>query len=86
MRNVKMRYWLETCNKIQNMLLALHTIIETLSVFLSAECFFAKDVDPKDMQKLFYRLYEAGIVIENWLGRDGDETVSGYLLPLKLPH
>ena len=76
----------EICNKIQDMLLALHTRIETLSVFLSRECFLGQDVDLKDMRKLFSRLYEAGIVVEKWLDPDGDEAVSDYLLTSKLPY
>ena len=71
----------EICNKIQNVLLALHTRIETLSIFLSTECFRGhQNVDLEDVRKLFLRLYEAGIVVEKWLHWDGDETVSGYLL------
>ena len=73
----------EICNKIQDILLGLHTRIETLSVFLSAEYSFGQDVDPKDVRKLFSRLYEAGIVIEKWLDGDGDEAVSGRLPTLK---
>ena len=56
---------LEICNKIQNMLLALHARIETLSVFLSTACFYGqRNVDLEDVRKLFSRLYEAGIVVE----------------------
>ena len=76
----------EICNKIQDILLALHTRIETLSVFLSEDCFDGQDVDLEDVRKMFSRLYEAGIVVEKWLNYNGDETVSGHLLPLKLPH
>ena len=72
---------LSICNKIEDMLLALHTRIETLSVFLSGECFRRQqNVDLEDVRKLFPRLYEAGIVVENQLYWDGDEAVSGYLL------
>ena len=76
----------EICNKIQDVFLALHTRIETLSVFLSRECFSGQDVDLKDMRKLFSRLYKGGIVVEKWLDRFGDEAVSGYLLTSKLPY
>ena len=76
----------EICNKIQDILLALHTGIETLSVFLSGSCFYGQDLDMEDVRKLFSRLYEKGIVVEKWLDRDGDEAVSGYLLISKLPY
>ena len=76
----------ETCNKIQDMLLALHTRIETLSIFLSTKCFPGQKVDPEDVRKLFPRLYEAGIVVEKWLDYFGDETVSDDLLTSKLPY
>ena len=75
----------EICNKIQDILLALHTRIETLSIFLSTECFQGQqNVDLEDVRKLFSRLYEAGIMVEKWLYPDGDETVSDYLLTSKL--
>ena len=77
----------EICNKIQEILLALHTRIENLSIFVSGKDHFGKQVvDLEDVRKLFSRLYEAGIVVEKWLYRDGDETVSGYLLTSKLPY
>ena len=77
----------EICNKIQEMLLALHTRIGTLSIFLSTKCFpREQNVDLKDVRKLFPRLYETGIVVEKWLDRDRDEAVSGYLLISKLPY
>ena len=76
----------EICNKIQDMLLALHTRIETLSIFLSTRSFYqASKIDRKDVRKLFSRLYEAGIVVEKWLGWDGSEAVSSYLLISNLP-
>ena len=54
----------EICNKIQDMLLALHTRIETLYILLSTEFLFIQhDVDLEDVRKLFSRLYEAGIVV-----------------------
>ena len=74
----------EICNKIQDMLLALHTRVETLSIFLSTECFSGQNVDLEDVRKLFPRLYEAGIVVEKWLDYFGDETVSDDLLTSKL--
>ena len=76
----------EICNKIQDVLLALHTRIETLSIFL-----FGKDrwgeqtLTVEDLRKLFSRLYEAGIVVEKWLGWNGNEVVSGYFLTSNLP-
>ena len=73
----------EICNKIQDMLLALHTRIETLSVFLSEDCFDGQDVDLEDVRKMFSRLYEAGIVVERRLGYD--ESVSYYPLTSELP-
>ena len=77
----------EICNKIQYILLALHTRIGTLSIFLSTKCFPRKqNVDLEDVRKLFSRLYEVGIVVEKWLYHNGDEAVSGHLLPFKLPH
>ena len=71
-------------NKIQDVLLALHTRIETLSIFLSTKCFPGQKVDLEDVRKLFSRLYEAGVVVEKLL--DGDEEVSSYLLTSKLPY
>ena len=72
------------CNKIQDILLALHTRIETLSIFLSTKCFPVQKVDLEDVRKLFSRLYEAGIVIKKWLDPYKDEEVSSYLLTSKL--
>ena len=70
----------EICSKIQDILLALHTKTGTLSIFLSTKCFpREQSIDLEDVRKLFPRLYEAGIVVEKWLGYDGDEAVSGYL-------
>ena len=78
---------LEICNKIQDMLLALHTRIETLSIFLSTKCFpIDQNVDLEDVRKLFSRLYEAGIVVEKWLRWNGDEAVSDRFLTSKLPY
>ena len=75
------------CNKIQNMLLDLHTKTGTLSIFLSTKSFpRQQNVYLEDVQKLFSRLYEAGIVVEKWLDPDGDEAVSDYLLTSKLPY
>ena len=75
----------EICNKIQDILLALHTRIETLSIFLSTKCFpREQNVDLEDVRKLFPRLYEAGIVVEKWLDRH--EAVRRYLLTPKLPY
>ena len=75
----------EICNKIQDMLLALHTRIDTLSIFLSTSSFHRKSkVDLEDVRKLFFRLYEAGIVVEKWLDRH--EAVRRYLLTPKLPY
>ena len=65
--------------------MALHARIETLSVFLSGECFLGQNVDLKDVRKLFSRLYEAGIVIEKWLDPYGDGAVSSYFLTSNLP-
>ena len=77
----------EICNKIQDILLALHARVETLSIFLSLLSFYIEqNVDLEDMRKLFSRLYETGIVVEKWLDRDRDEAVSGYLLISKLPY
>ena len=77
----------ETCNKIEDMLLALRTRIETLSIFLSRSSFFAgQKVDLEDVRKLFSRLYEAGIVVEKWFEYDGSEAVSDDLLTSKLSY
>ena len=77
----------ETCDKIQEILLALHARIENLSIFLSGRKYDGTEgVDLKDVRKLFSRLYETGIVVEKWLDRDRDEAVSGYLLISKLPY
>ena len=78
----------EICNKIQDMLLALHTRIGTLSIFLSTKCFPRENVDLEDVRKLFPRWYEAGIVVEKWLDRirNRDEAVSGHFLTSKLPY
>ena len=75
----------EICNRIQEILLALHTRIETLSILLSTRSFYgARKVDRKDVRKLFSRLYEVGIVVEKWLYHNGDEAVSDDLLTSKL--
>ena len=75
----------EICNKIQDMLLALHTRIETLSIFVSGKDHLGMQVvDLDDVRKLFSRLYEAGIVFEKWLNWRGGEAVSGHLLTSKL--
>ena len=59
----------EICNKIQDILLALHMRIENLSVFLSRECFPSQqNVGPNDLLKLFSKLYVAGIVAEKVVG------------------
>ena len=77
----------EICNKIQEILLALHARIENLSIFISGKDDIGRQVvDLEDMRKLFPRLYEAGIVVEKWLAYSGDEAVSGYLLTSKLPY
>ena len=77
----------EICTKIQDVLLALHTRIGTLSIFLSTKCFpREQNVDLEDVRKLFSRLYEAGIVVEKWLGWGEDEVVSDDLLTSKLPY
>ena len=76
----------EICNKIQDMLLALHTRIGTLSVFLSRDCFYEQDVGSKDVRKLFSRLYETGIVVEKRLDWYRYEAVSGRFLTSKLPY
>ena len=75
---------LEMCNKIQDTLLALHTRIETLSIFLSTRSFYEESkIDRKDVRKLFSGLFKAGIVVKRWLAYDGDEAVSGRLPTLK---
>ena len=77
----------EICNKIQDILLALHTRIENLSIFVSGKDHFGMQVvDLEDVRKLFSRLYEAGIVVEKWLDPFRDETVSDYLLTSKSPY
>ena len=77
----------EICHRIEDILLSLHTRIETLSIFLSGRSFFTgQKVDLEDVRKLFSRLYEEGIVVEKWLYWDGDEAVSGYPLTRKLPY
>ena len=77
----------EICGKIQDMLLALHTSIEDLSIVLSGMDEVGRQVvDLEDVRKLFSRLYEEGIVVEKWLYWDGDEAVSGYPLTRKLPY
>ena len=75
----------DICSKIQDIVLALHTRIETLSIFLSIKSFpRPSNVSLEDVRKLFPRLYEAGIVVEKWLDRD--EAVRRYLLTPKLPY
>ena len=55
----------EICNKIQDTLLALHTRIETLSIFLCRDSFPRQaNLNLKDMRELLSRLYKAGIVVE----------------------
>ena len=69
----------EICNKIQDIVLTLHTRIETLSIFLSRGCFRGQEhVDLEDVRKLFSRVYEAGIVVEKSL--EDDEAVSDCLV------
>ena len=59
---------LEICNKIQDILLALRARTETLSIFLSPKSFPKQpNVDLEEVRNLFSRLYEVGIVVENWL-------------------
>ena len=75
----------EICNRIQDILLTLHTRTETLSIFLSEKDDVGrKEVDLEDVRELFSRLYEAGIVVERSL--DWVEEVSDYLLTSKLPY
>ena len=77
----------EICNKIQEILLALHAKIENLYIFISGKDHIGtQQVDLEDVRKLFSRLYEAGIVVEKWLAAYGDETVSDYLLTSNLPY
>ena len=69
----------EICNQIQDIVLTLHTRIETLSIFLSRGCFRGQEhVDLEDVRKLFSRVYEAGIVVEKSL--EDDEAVSDCLV------
>ena len=75
----------EICHRIEDILLSLHTRIETLSMFISTKCFSGQKVDLEDVRKLFSRLYEVGIVVEKWLGWNGNEVVSGYFLTSNLP-
>ena len=75
---------LRVCNKIQDILLNLHTRTETLSVFLSRVSFPGQpNIRPEDVRKLFPRLYKAGIVVESSLYLD--EQVSGCLTISRLP-
>ena len=79
----------ETCDKIQEILLALHARIENLSIFVSGREYHGTEgVDLEDMRKIFSRLYETGIVVEKWLdqNRNRDEAVSGHFLTSKLPY
>ena len=77
----------EICNKIQEILLALHAKIENLSIFVSGKDHIGtQQVDLKDVRKLLSRLYEAGTVIEKWLGSYGDGAVSSHLLTSKLAY
>ena len=77
----------QICDKIQELLLALHARVENLSIFISGKDYIGRHtVDLEDVQKLFSRLYEVGIVFEKWLYWNGDEAVSGYLLTPKLPY
>ena len=61
---------LEVCNKIEDTLLALYARIETFFVYL-----YMPGV--KDKQKLYPRLYKAGIVLEE---EEWPEAVSHYSL------
>ena len=61
----------ETCNKIQETLLSLYERIETFSVYLT----------PRTKEYgLFSKLYEVGIVIEEYIGEDRDKQV-GHSIP-----
>ena len=70
----------EICHKIQDILLSLHTRIETLSIFVSGKDHLGMQVvDLDDVRKLFSRLYEAGIVVQQYLRYDTDKQV-GYCI------
>ena len=61
----------EICDKIQDTFLALRERIETFSVYLT----------PGTEEKgLFSKLYEVGIVIEEYIGEDRDKQV-GHSIP-----
>ena len=71
----------EICNKIQEILLALHTRIGNLSVFISGKDHLGTQVvDLEDVRKMFSRLYEAGIVVEEQLYFNEVGAVSSCLL------
>ena len=72
----------ETCNKIQDTLLALNARIETLSVYLFDTDRSWDEMD--NVRKLFPKLYEKGIVIKKRL--DDDKSVCHYFLTFKLPY
>ena len=67
----------EVCSSIQNTLLALSERVENFCICLS-EIHWDERVSMKKgrMQKLFSRLYEVGMVVENFL--DDEESVSRY--------
>ena len=71
---VEVRYFseeVEICDKIQDTLLALHERIETFSVYLP----------PGTKEEgLCSKLYEVGIVIEEFIWDDGDKQV-GHSIP-----
>ena len=72
---------------VEFLLLALHAKIENLSIFVSGKDHIGtQQVDLKDVRKLLSRLYEAGTVIEKWLGSYGDGAVSSHLLTSKLAY
>ena len=73
----------ESCNKIQETLLALYARIGTLSIYIQERHLQEQVVDPEGSRRLFSRLYETGIVVERRLGYD--EAVSYYPLTSELP-
>ena len=67
----------EACSSIQNMLLALSIRVENFCICLSEEHWNERaSMEKERMQKLFSRLYEVGVVVEEFL--DAEKSVSGY--------
>ena len=76
----------KTCNEIQDILLSLYARIETFSVYLSEDDWEGDEItEKKDLQTLFPRLYEAGVVIKKGVRYSNNGIVGHDILIFSLP-